>query len=74
MKYNAYNQTYAKPYFWRTVDQQEIDYLEEKDGTLSAFEFKWKPLKKIKTPLAFAKAYDTQTNLIDSENYREFVL
>jgi predicted AAA+ superfamily ATPase len=74
MKVNAYNQTYAKSYFWRTVDQQEIDYLEEKDGELSAFEFKWKPTKKIKTPLAFIKAYDTKSTLIDSGNYRDFVL
>ena len=74
MKFNAYYKTYAKPYFWRTVDQQEIDYLEEKDGALSAFEFKWKSKQKIKTPAAFAKAYNTQSNLIDSENYRDFVL
>jgi predicted AAA+ superfamily ATPase len=74
MKLNAYNQTYAKPYFWRTVDQQEIDYIEEKDGVISAFEFKWKAAKNIKTPLAFVKAYNTQTTLIDSENYRKFVL
>jgi hypothetical protein len=73
MKYNAYNQTYAKAYFWRTVDQQEIDYIEEKDGALSAFEFKWKPKQKIKTPAAFEKAYNTQSSLIDSDNYREFV-
>jgi predicted AAA+ superfamily ATPase len=73
MKYNAYNQTYAKAYFWRTVDQQEIDYIEEKDGALSAFEFKWKSTKKIKTPLAFEKAYNTQSTLIDLDNYREFV-
>jgi hypothetical protein len=74
MKLNAYNQTYAKPYFWRTVDQQEIDYIEEKDGVISAYEFKWKAAKNIKTPLAFVKAYNTQTTLIDSENYRKFVL
>jgi predicted AAA+ superfamily ATPase len=74
VKFNAYNLTYAKSYFWRTVDQQEIDYIEEKDGVLSAFEFKWKSKQKIKTPAAFAKAYNTQTNLIDSENYRDFVL
>ena len=74
MKFNAYHLTYAKSYFWRTVDQQEIDYLEEKDGALSAFEFKWKAHQKIKTPSAFAKAYNIQTSLIDSENYRDFVL
>ena len=28
-------------YFWRTHGQLEIDYIEEKDGTLTAFECKW---------------------------------
>jgi hypothetical protein len=53
--------------------EREIDYIEEKDGALSAFEFKWKSTKKIKTPLAFEKAYNTQSTLIDLDNYREFV-
>ena len=74
LKLNAYRQTYAKGYFWRTVDQQEIDYVEEKDGQLCAYEFKWKPLKKVKTPIAFLKTYQIKANLIDSENYRSFIL
>jgi predicted AAA+ superfamily ATPase len=74
LKLNAYRQTYAKGYFWRTVDQQEIDYLEEKDGQLCAYEFKWKPIKKVKTPIAFLKTYQIKANLIDSENYRSFIL
>ena len=28
-------------WFWRTHDQKEIDYIEEKNGVFSAFEFKW---------------------------------
>jgi predicted AAA+ superfamily ATPase len=41
MKYNAYHRNYVNTYFWRTKDQQEIDYIEEKDGIIYAFEFKW---------------------------------
>ncbi|MCR4314662.1 MAG: ATP-binding protein [Candidatus Uhrbacteria bacterium] len=36
-----HGQVSPKHFFWRTVDQQEIDYLEEQDGKLKAFEFKW---------------------------------
>jgi hypothetical protein len=74
MKYNAYNQTYAKGYFWRTVDQQEIDYIEEKDGAISAYEFKWNQMKKEKTPIAFFKTYQTEATFIHPNNFRSFVI
>ncbi len=63
----------AKRYFWRTTQQQEIDYIEEIDGKLLAFEFKWSKSKK-RIPLTFLKAYPkTQTNIISRENYTEFL-
>ncbi len=74
MKYNAYHQTYAKGYFWRTTDQQEIDYIEEKDGYISAYEFKWNPLKKFKTPTAFLKTYGVEFQLINKDNFRSFIM
>ena len=37
-------------YFWRTYDQQEIDYVEEKDGGFLALECKWSNTKKAKIP------------------------
>lgn len=40
-KQNIYKETFAKIYFWRTKQQQEIDLVEEKDGDINAFEFKW---------------------------------
>lgn len=47
-KYLAYNQLIRNIWFWRTVDQKEIDYLEEGDGAIQAFEFKWSPTAKHK--------------------------
>jgi predicted AAA+ superfamily ATPase len=47
VKYNAYSGRYAQLYFWRTHDQKEIDLIEDQDGVLNTFEFKWN-LKKIK--------------------------
>jgi len=61
-------------YFWRTTAQQEIDYLEESDGRLSAWEFKWNSKSKHKIPSTFLKAYpNATTKLIAPNNYDEFL-
>ncbi len=75
VKYLQYNQKWANRYFWRTWEQQEIDYIEECDGILSAYEFKWSTKKKAKIPQAFLKAYpDHQTEIITPENFESFVM
>lgn len=73
LKRNHYHSVYANTYFWRTKQQQEIDYLEEADGKLSAFEFKWNPTAKVKIPSAFQDAYSADFKVITKENFREFV-
>ncbi|WP_221389542.1 ATP-binding protein [Dyadobacter sp. NIV53] len=74
MKVNHYNQAYGKQYFWRTYAQQEIDYLEEYDGLLHAYEFKWSPTAKAKFSKTFTGAYpDAVTKLINRENFEEFL-
>lgn len=66
---------YSHSFFWRTHSQQEIDYLEEGDGKLSAYEFKYNPKAKSKIPPAFAKAYpDAHYEVVNKENYLDFVL
>ena len=61
-------------YFWRTYDRQEIDWLEESGGQLSAFEIKWNASKKVKEPVAFAKGYPNATfEIITPENYLEWL-
>lgn len=58
VKYNHYNGRYANYYFWRTTTQQEIDFVEERDGQLHLYEMKWNPKKgKAKVPAEFNKAY-----------------
>lgn len=71
-KQNTYKDTFAKMYFWRTQQQQEIDFVEEKEGDISAFEFKWKD-KKTKFPQKFLDAYNTKGFIINRENFREFI-
>src|SRR5574344_191877 len=56
-KFNHYHQNYCNTFFWRTTQQQEIDYLEEKDGHLFAYEFKWNPKRKTKISATFANTY-----------------
>ena len=49
LKKQSYNRIYANNYFWRTWDQKEIDFVEEREGKLFGYEFKWKD-KTIKPP------------------------
>lgn len=73
MKVNQYDGRFVNSYFWRTHDRAEIDYIEEEDGILNAFEFKWKE-QKIKFPASFLNAYpDHKTNLISKTNFEAFV-
>ncbi|APF20437.1 AAA ATPase [Caldithrix abyssi DSM 13497] len=62
-------------YFWRTHSQQEIDYLEETGGQLTAYEIKWNPRKKVRFPERFLKTYQpAQTYVIHPKNYFDFLL
>ncbi len=75
LKHLEYNRLCRNTYFWRTVKQQEIDYLEEYDGRIYAYEFKFKPATKVKLPLEFARTYpDARFKVIDSNNFMDFVL
>ncbi|MDF1575033.1 MAG: ATP-binding protein [Bacteroidales bacterium] len=73
-KLNAFKGFHGYKYFWRTKQQQEIDYLEESDGKIDAFEFKWNPAKKAKIPLTFTKNYPVNsTTLVNPDNYELFL-
>ena len=76
MKKNAYTNSFAQSYFWRTRQQHEIDYLEEENGELRAFEFKWNARKgNAKCPESFQTAYSTASyQVITPENVEEFLL
>ena len=74
IKRNSYSQSYAQMYFWRTQQQQEVDLIEEQDGRLTAFEFKWNNKKKAKLPKTFIDNYpNTDFKVISPDNYVEFV-
>ena len=74
MKYLSYNSIYGSRYFWRTHDQQEIDYIEERDGKLFAWEFKWNKFSKKKIPKIFGREYpNSEMKIITQENFEEFI-
>ncbi len=74
MKYLHARLQFPRQYFWRTHDQQELDYLEEADGQLHGYEFKWNP-KKAKPPIAFAKAYPkAEVQVLHRQNFEPFLL
>lgn len=74
IKQNLYKDTFARMYFWRTKQQQEVDFVEEKNGEISGYEFKWNPKTKIKFPETFVKTYNANTKKIDRKNFREFII
>lgn len=74
LKQNKYKMTLARPYFWRTTQQQEIDYVEEVAQKLAAYEFKWNPGRKARIPKTFTEKYKAETSIISRNNFRDFVI
>ncbi|WP_163409437.1 ATP-binding protein [Flavobacterium ajazii] len=74
VKFQNYTQKTISNYFWRTYDQQELDWLEEENGVLRGFEFKWNENRKAKIPAAFAKAYpEANFDVVNKSNYLDFI-
>ncbi|MCG9880628.1 MAG: ATP-binding protein [Bacteroidia bacterium] len=71
-KQNLYKETFAKMHFWRTKQQQEIDYVEEINGEITGYEIKWSN-KKVSFPKNFIQTYQAKTSVISRENFREFI-
>ena len=74
-KLNSYHDFYGSTFFWRTTQQQEIDYLEEKDNFLNAFEFKFGTDMKKAPPLTFTRGYpESRFGTINPGNFESFVM
>jgi predicted AAA+ superfamily ATPase len=75
MKLLAYHNPFSHSWFWRTTAKQEIDYIEQIDGKMSAFEFKWNPKKKASAPSMFEKNYpNVPFKVINRDNIEDFVI
>lgn len=74
LKKQAYGKIFANNYFWRTWDQKEIDWIEEREGKLNGYEFKWSMKKTISAPKEWINTYTNASyNIIKPDNYMEFI-
>lgn len=73
LKTQAYKGIFSNNYFWRTWTQKEIDWIEEREGKIFGFEFKFSP-SKTKVPKEFLSAYpEAQVEIVHPENYLGFL-
>jgi len=73
LKKQAYRGPHANNYFWRTWDQKEVDFIEEREGRLFGYEFKW-GLRKTAAPREWLETYaGSEFAVINRENYLDFV-
>jgi predicted AAA+ superfamily ATPase len=74
LKKQEYQRLFSNNYFWRTYNRQEIDLVEERDGRLFGFEFKWKP-RKLSAPKIWKDTYpDSNFEVISKLNFMEFII
>ena len=68
-KWLAYAGALGGVYFWRTYSGAEIDLVEEREGKLFGFEYKWGG-KRVRAPRSFLQAYPKATfNVITPDNF-----
>jgi len=73
-KANAYHSRSANSYFWRTYDQKEIDLIEEREGQLFGYEFKWHGQIRKATHRDFTITYpQSELTTIRPDNFEEFL-
>jgi uncharacterized protein len=74
IKSNHYKEKTIDSKFWRSLQQQEVDYVEIENQEISAFEIKWKTNKKNRVTKAFTNIYkDSKTAVITPENFVNFI-
>jgi predicted AAA+ superfamily ATPase len=74
IKKQSYQPLYANNFFWRSWTNKEIDFIEEREGKLNGFEFKWSHVK-LKPPRLWLETYPQATyEVITRDNYQDFIL
>ena len=74
VKQIEYKQSLARFYFWRTKQQQEVDFVETIGEEIMGYEFKWRKKKNTRLPKTFVDSYKAKSKVIDRENFRDFVI
>ena len=73
MKKLNYERVPFSRFFWRSYSSAEIDYIEEKDGKVSPYEFKFSS-SKVRTPPLWKQHYKSDVTVVNKDNFLEFVL
>ncbi len=75
LKHLGNSELEVRSWFWRTTQQQEVDYIEVWENKLRAFEFKWNPQKNVRLSKTFSNAYPNhEFKVITPENFQEFLM
>jgi hypothetical protein len=75
LKYQSYHKIHSNNYFWRTYEGTEVDLIEEREGSLYAYEFKWNPSATLKIPRQFLVNYPgSKFSVISPGNMEDFLL
>lgn len=73
IKKNEYSQSLGRIYFWRSKQQYEVDLVEEVNGKIYGYEFKWNPNAKVRIPTSFIENYYAEFNVISKDNFKSFI-
>lgn len=74
VKYRTYKNIFANTYFWRTYSQQEVDLVEDREGKIRAFEYKWSEKRRTHAPTEWKTNYpDASFTVVNPDNYIEFI-
>jgi hypothetical protein len=74
LKQLRYAKRYTRMYFWRTKQQQEVDYVEVSGSDIFGYEFKWNPKRGFRFSKTFTKNYSQNVYGIHRDNFRDFVM
>ena len=73
IKMQQYQMIFSNNYFWRTYDQKEVDFVEERDGKLFGYEFKWNP-RKVKIQKEWLATYPNASfEVINKDNFLSWI-
>lgn len=73
MKHRSYNHIYTNTFFWKTYSDAEVDLVEERDGKLYGYEFKWNSRKQPKSPASWQAYKNTSYEVIHPQNMLDFL-
>ncbi len=74
IKFLQNHNLYFNIYFWRVVNGREVDYIEEIDGKIYAYEIKWNPKAKTSLPRGLMKNYKIEEfKIINKDNFIDFI-